>query len=421
MDKEAHDSKSESDKIRIYRDITKRAQIDSEFRESIDNEKYMNSTREFTDLLKREEEGGRLKIAILGYKVQLMGKWDPFNTKTGLPGSEECAVYASEELARRGHKVKVYMSPPDESIWKSPFSNPQWIPEELWNDDENKEEYDMVLMWRRFDINTGRKRSKKVLLWPHDSPGYPIGSKFPNFDGVCILSEHQRRQFLNTFNGFDKIPYIICGNGIVPEQFEGEIVKDNPYSIGYFSNYARGLAVLLLIWPEIKREYPEATLSICYGRETWNTLHPHLLEQLIQMIEKYKSLGVTEYGKVGHEHLASIMKNTSVWAYSANIQGMGETFCITAIKCQAAGCIPVTTRIGALNETVHIEAPSSPNIISMESVQQYKEILLKTLGRIRDTDNDIIKTERQKYKDFAMQFTWSACIDKWLELYNLIK
>jgi glycosyltransferase involved in cell wall biosynthesis len=419
-DNAAHAAATPAEKIKIYREITKKAQVDPEFRKTIDNERFMNSTRAFTHLLNKEPTQSGLKIGILGYKVALMGEWDPFDTITGLPGSEECAVYASEELARRGHSVTLYLSPPDNSIWRSPFSNPRWLPEDMYYAKENKDYYDLILMWRRFDVDTGRKRSKVVFLWPHDSPGSAVGATFPKFDGVCMLSEHQRRQFSRAFTKYDKIPYTICGNGIVPEQFNEPMSFTNPYSVGYFSNYARGLAVLILIWPEIKEEFPEATLSICYGRETWGTLTPGALQSLVNKIEQYKNLGVTEHGKVGHLELASIMQRTSVWAYSANYQGNGETYCITAVKCQASGCIPVTTRIGALNETVHPEAPSSPNITDMNSIQQYKEQLLRTLRRIRDSDPEVIKAERQKYIDFAREFSWAACVDKWLNFYNTI-
>lgn len=424
LDSKAHKSKSSADKIRIYREICTRAQTDPTFRTTINIERFMNSSRAFSHLLTKQSNNNKtsssLKIAILGYKVPLMGKWDPFDTVKGLPGSEECAVYASEELARRGHSVTVYLNPPDDSIWKSPFSNPRWLPEDMFHVSENKDYYDLVLMWRRFDVDTGRKRSQLVFFWPHDSSPNPGPNvKFPNFDGICILTDYHRKQFIENWVGFDKIPYTICGNGIVPEQFIQPISFTNPYSIGYFSNYARGLIVLMLIWPEIRKEFPEATLSICYGRETWNTMSPHMLQFVIDRMEEYKPIGVTEHGKVGHNELASIMQNTSVWGYCC--LAFGETFCITAIKCQISGMIPVTTRIAALNETVHPDAPSIPAINGNDDIPKYKELLLSTLRRIRDGDPDEILKERQKYIDFARKFTWKACIDKWLELYEKVK
>src|SRR5436853_3901213 len=230
------------------------------------------------------------------------------------------------------------MNPPESSIWSSVFSNPQWLCVDAWTSDT--EIYDLVIMWRRFDVNTARKRGKIVFFWPHDSPpNLPPGFKFPNFpnfDGICILSQHHLNQF-NGWTGFNLIPYIICGNGLNLDQFQKPCSYTNPYSIGYFSNYARGLIVLMLIWPDIRNEFPEATLSICYGRETWGTMPAQFLQFVINKITEYEDIGVIEHGKVGHLELASIMQTTSVWAYPCNNLGITETFCITAIKCQAAG------------------------------------------------------------------------------------
>lgn len=365
-------------------------------------------------------------IAILGYKSKLVHPWDPSTTKTGLPGSEECVVYASEELARRGYNVHVYMDPPETSKWTLSTSNPRWFPQEQWlnpvEDESHIVMYDLVLMWRRFDVDAGRKRGKVVFIWLHDSPPQlPPGFRFPlfpRFDGICILTEHHRSQFIN-WPGFDNIPYTICGNGFVTEQFNEPINYINPYSIGYYSNYARGLGILLLIWPEIKRAFPEATLDICYGREHWGTMTDQQLAWIISRIEEFKTLGVTEHGKIGHLQLAKIMQSTSVWAYPCSVTS--ETFCITAVKCQAAGCIPVTTRIAALNETIHPDAPSILQINNMADVTKYKDLLLSTLERIRDENPEKLAQERQKYINFAQKFSWSACIDKWiglLELYN---
>ena len=354
LNNEAKESKDPLDKLRIYRQICVQAQTNPQFRQTMDVKKFLIDSQEFADIIDQEPKNDKLRIAILGYKVSMMDKWDPFDIETGLPGSEECAVYASQELARRGHKVTLYMNPPDNSIWRSSFSNPRWLPEDFFHLTNNKGYYDFILMWRRFDVDTGRKRSRRVFSWVHDSPNpsrIPKDMQFPSFDGICLLSEHHRKQFLDSWPGFDKVPYIICGNGIVPEQFTEPMRITNPFSIGYYSNYARGLIVLMLIWPEIKKEFPTATLEIYYGRETWGTMPPDQFNFVLDKMNEYKDLGVTECGKVGHIQLASAMKRTSVLAYPC--LALSETFCITVVKAQASGMIPVTTRIAALDETVH--------------------------------------------------------------------
>jgi glycosyltransferase involved in cell wall biosynthesis len=420
LDKKAHGARNANEKIAIYREIVEKAKKDEQFRLSIDKETFKNSNTILSHLLKNEKRpDGSLKIAILGYKIGLMDKWDPFTVSSGLPGSEECAVYGSQELANRGHSVTLYMNPPDDSIWSSPFSNPRWLPEDYWLNSSNTERYDMVFMWRRFDVNTGRLRSNKIFFWPHDSPPIiNVNLIFPSFDGICILSQHHYDQFSKDehFLGFQKIPYTISGNGVLLEQFSNPISFTNPYSIGYFSNYARGLIVLLSLWPLIKKEFPSATLSICYGREHWNTMSDQDFKYVIDKIEEYKPLGVTEHGKIGHIELANIMQQTSVLAYPCIVTS--ETFCITVVKAQLAGMIPVTTRIAALNETVHPDAPTIPEIKTNIDIENYLQKLIETLRRI---NNPEILQERLKYIEYAKQYSWQHCVDKWLNLYQKVK
>jgi glycosyltransferase involved in cell wall biosynthesis len=442
---EAHRASTSELKVQLYREITQLAQRDEAFRKTIDWETFWNSTTVLSRLLNDSTKEQRLlnsvsedrkvecemrrirnavedpkpeKIAILGYKSDLIGTWDPDIIGKGLPGSEEAVIYASEELVRRGHTVVIYINPDKDSLWRSPFSSPQWLPEDLWTDTNHQAKYDLVLMWRRFDVDTGRKRGDKVIFWPHDSPPVlPANMRFPPFpafDGIFMLSKWHQEQF-KIWPGFDACPKAICGNGYVPEQFQKPMSFTNPYSIGYFSNYARGLIVLLLLWPEIRKEFPRATLSICYGRETWNTMSPKDLNMVISMIEQYKSIGVTEHGKIGHLELAHIMQTTSIFAYPCLC--LGETFCITAVKCQAAGCLPVTTRIAALNETIHPEAPQISIINSNADIPSYKELLFATLRRVEDPN---ILEERKRYIQYAEQFTWAQCVDKWLTLYEQI-
>ena len=132
---------------------------------------------------------------------------------------------------------------------------------------------------------------------------------------------------------------------------------------------------------------------------------------MVALINSYKSRGIIEHGKVGHRQLANIMCNTSIWAYPCT--SLGETFCITAIKCQASGCIPVINRIAALNETVHPDAPSIPILISIQQIEDYRKLLLDTLKRVEEDTT----AERQKYIEFAKKFTWSNSVNAWLSLY----
>ena len=418
LDKNARHSREFTEQINIYKLITKHAQENEEFRNSIDMDRYNNGCITYGRLLNRIPKPAEcLNIAILGYKTKGMDPWDPFTCASGLPGSEECVVYASQSLAKKGHRVTLYFNPPKKSIWRSPFSNPRYLEENEYDHPDNKAHYDLLLMWRRFDVETGRRRADKVFFWPHDIlPPLPPNSDFPKFDGLCMLSRYHYRHFMQKFNeSFLSIPHTICGNGVLLEQFTEPMSFTNPYSVGYYSNYSRGLIILLIIWPIIKQHFPLATLDIYYGREHWGTLTEMMFNEIINLIEQYKSLGVTEHGKVGHIELAQAMQHTSIWAYPCT--SMGETFCITAVKCQLAGMIPVVTPYGALEETVSPHAIIIKDIDTPGGIGRYCEALLGTMENLEKLSEENSYIVRRSFIQFASKFTWDECVERWLALY----
>lgn len=124
------------------------------------------------------------------------------------------------------------------------------------------------------------------------------------------------------------------------------------YSVGYFSSYDRGLECLLDMWPKIKEQVPEATLDIYYGWDMYDQMHrqnPEKMKWKWQMIRKMHDVGAVDHGRVNHQQLADAMKEIKVWAYPTEFT---EIHCLTALKAQEAGCIPVVTDMAALKETV---------------------------------------------------------------------
>ncbi len=61
--------------------------------------------------------------------------------------------------------------------------------------------------------------------------------------------------------------------------------------------------------------------------------------------------GVTHLGRIGHARVAAEYRAAGIWAYPCSFP---ETSCISAMKAQAAGAIPVVIPSGALRETIHI-------------------------------------------------------------------
>lgn len=180
----------------------------------------------------------------------------------------------------------------------------------------------------------------------------------------------------------------------------------------YASSYDRGLECLLDMWPKIHEQVPEATLDIYYGWNTFDMVHkgnPEMKQWRWAMARKMASLkskGVTEHGRVDHDTLAQEFKNHTVWLYPTEFN---EINCITALKAQAAGCIPVTTGCYALAETVfdHTYTTECTDIYTNEAKQaEYIDKAVKALK----TDNWSTETKAK-----VPEYYWENIAQQWQE------
>lgn len=367
-------------------------------------------------------------------------QWDDSDTATGLFGSEEAVVYASTELAKLGHYVVIFGSPHEKPWWKKLLEYVSFQPRYVSIEETEKysKYFDMVVLWRRWDTTAMKHLLKneqgKIYMWLHDVPwsGECISENSEEFiratkaneipqiimhhdfkpidvDGIFYLSEYHKNCYHIAYPNITSIPHVICGNGIVPEQFTKEDVIREKYTCVYASNYSRGLKLLLEIWPNIKTLVPYAKLKIFYGRETWGQLTGEEFYQITDRIRELAILGVEERGKIGHQELAREMKKGSILAYPCTT--LAETFCITAIKAQAAGMIPVTIRLGALQETIHPDAPSLNSLGEKQDISVYTDLLVNTLKSVDTID-------RNKYIEFGNKYTWKRCVESWLDMYQ---
>lgn len=285
-------------------------------------------------------------IGIFTYQVPGVEPWDSTSLERGLTGSEEAVVHMAKQLAQLGYQVTVWGDPPEGSSDTSPEANPRYRPLSA----DRGERIDCAIAWRNPRMaQVLKKRANKVCLWPHD----PCSALQPQeeieaFDEVLWLSHWQRLQWCSVNPAYQKFQKIY-GNGVALEQFKTVQPKKNPYSCIYASNYGQGLEVLLDCWPMIHRLYPDATLDIYYGWQHWGFLTQEKEDKLKSQIQRLSTKGVREHGRVGHSKLHRAFEEASVWTYPCT--GV-ETFCITALKAQLAGCLPVIIEGSGLQETV---------------------------------------------------------------------
>lgn len=155
--------------------------------------------------------------------------------------------------------------------------------------------------------------------------------------------------------------------------------------------------------------HKEATLDIYFGRETYGTMDAKSLEVLVEDIRLLRPLGVREMGKVGHIALARALESASILAYPCNTET--ETYCISVVKAQAAGCIPATVDIGALRETVD---PSLNLLRPIKENGDKREFIANIINLISKAKTGTIGKHRERMRKFAMERTWKRTTEVWI-------
>lgn len=175
----------------------------------------------------------------------------------------------------------------------------------------------------------------------------------------------------------------------------------------YTSSYDRGLEHLLRIWPNVIKEVPDATLDIYYGWQLFDKFYknnPGMMAWKKRMLKLMEHKSITDHGRVTQDEIAEKMKEADVWAYPTHFD---EISCITGMKAQAFGCIPVVINKAALKETVQYGVKVDGDIFNPKVKEEYAKELIKVLKRETKVDVDeMIKWANKKY-------TWSSVAKQW--------
>lgn len=178
--------------------------------------------------------------------------------------------------------------------------------------------------------------------------------------------------------------------------------KNRTYDIGFFSSCDRGLDNVIGLLPEIEEKLGRKVKTVwAYGFQSFDAVHknnPEMMKYKWQLIRGMNQVGIENKDRLSHEELAKLMKDTKVWFYPTEFT---EIFCITALKAQEAGCIPVTTGCYALEETV----TNSKYTVKCEdintNVERRKEIVEAVVKALQDDEYKIEPVPNSDWKDVA--------------------
>lgn len=328
---------------------------------------------------------------------RITGGWEPTDTRLG--GTEESVVQWAKELAKRGHNVRVYYNKRTVGH-EPPFVSPEegsifWEPREKYFIEGASEASvdinikDSTVLPR---INRPMWKSDLAFISEVQSPDIPMlyltnetdatSKDLSNYVGVIWPSQW----------AVDNIPVnnktFILPHGYDPEKIYPD--KKISKQCLYTSSPDRGLDTLLKVWPEVYKAHPDATLVVTYGAEPQDIP------------------GVTFLGECDEETMNELYRTSDIWAYPCN---GGELYCMSGIKAQAAGCIPVYNNIMALTETVKVGYPVGAGD------QDFAQTLITALNQpeVREEMRKMATTS-----SFIHYPTWKDSTDKLLEIINSV-
>ncbi len=298
----------------------------------------------FADYEVAAESEKSIVIAALG----TFESWSPKKLETeGLGGSETAVIRVAEELANLGHGVTVYCDTDDPG-----YHN--WVryrEQEKYNPSIRA---DLWVSWRAPELIDHNPNAAVKVLWMHDVDAGDrlTASRAAGYDRIIVLSEWHKAYMLERYSFLREDQFLVLGNGVDLERFEGTESRD-PHRVVYASSPDRGLDVILEgIWPKVIEAVPDAELHVYYG---WNTFDkasaqfPQLNEFKNKVTELLnESRNVVQHGRIPQDKLAREFMRAGFWLYPTYFS---ETYCITAVEAQLAGCIPVTNHLAALAET----------------------------------------------------------------------
>jgi len=255
-------------------------------------------------------------------------------------------------------------------------------------------------------------RAKKTFVWIHDTTFQPYwnGMRMRNegrylmqnmdsqIDGYITLTEWHRK-LVSQHYGIEPHKIHIIGNGLRPELFEQKTEKI-PQRFIYTSCPKRGLTLLLKYFQKIHEEFDNAELYIFRGKESFT-------KEQLDTIDKLPY--VYYEGGVPQSRTAVEFQKADVWFYPTNFP---ETYCMTALEAQMAGCICIATDFAALSETVNNRGVLCKEVYASE---EYEEFMLQ---KVRDALNGKLEDLRAKGKEWASQQTWEMMSKKWRGLFQ---
>lgn len=352
-----------------------------------------------------------------------MEEWAPPSlTTTGIGGSETAVVEIAKRFARDDWQVDVYNGA---GRFEGEYDGVgYWEPSRL-----TKTDCHVWVSWRHpdlfcpgfaeqsvlwlHDLNYGPNMRDALHKWDHDKDSY-----------ICGVSSWHAGM-LRKYYDLESVGFV--PNGINRDRFLPNVHKELFHCV-YASSPDRGLDRLLRLWPEVLRREPSAVLHIGYGFDNIDKLIQRNLRSYVTSqggkgdladykqwcMDTIKDLGkaVEYHGRLSQPDLAKLYSESSIWSFPTSFL---EVSCISAMEAMAAGCVPVTSKVGALPETI---GDAGFLVDGMPESRVWPDMYTNVLYGVMSHPN-VSKPMEYRGRQRAEDLTWDKAYEKWQEVLGI--
>ncbi|NLF24281.1 MAG: glycosyltransferase family 4 protein [Deltaproteobacteria bacterium] len=324
-----------------------------------------------------------------------------------LGGTETALIRVAEILQQRGHEVTVFTSHRNPPCGPGPA---YYHLSELQKHPSCDVSIAVQDWWGVFYPIECRKR----FYWTGDASdqymNFGLGDKriISRIDLLLGVSNWHVQNICGA-SGFPVEKSHVIRNGVHLPWFEGQEER-SPRRLIFTSAPYRGLDLAVGFFRELKKSFEDLELHVFAGFDLYDRERPFEGAEK-QQFERTKRLcaevpGVVLHGNLRQRDLAREYMKSGLFFYPVLIP---ETFCITAIEAQAAGCPVLSSALGGLPETV---GDGGLVIHGAPGSKEYNHAFLEG-ARLMLSDRGVWQRfSEQGQRRARAEFSWEHVVDR---------
>lgn len=273
------------------------------------------------------------------------------------------------------------------------------------------------------NLRAARDDRCKIVLWTQHAGDQPASANLSDpdvaglWDAFVFVSRWQRDDFIRRFRLPRHRCHIArnapapCFAGLFAPADRITAAKPWPPVLAYTSTPFRGLDVLLAAMPLIRDAIPGTRLRVFSSLETYQV--PLERDPYAALYDQCRGTEGVEYqGGVSQPALAAALREATALAYPNRY---AETSCISVMEAMAAGCLIVSSQLGALPETAagFARLTAVPPDPARHAVL-FAEAMVAALRRHQDRPDEAESRLRAQIQHADADQGWTRQAERWL-------